>query len=95
MYAIRSYYVPPKPGLFREPGFAGPGLAVEVWELTDQAFGSFVAEVPPPLGIGNVILQDGSVVKGFICEDFARQSAQEITAFGGWKAFRAQGGAAH
>lgn len=79
--------VPAKPGLVRAPGSAGPGVEVEVWSLDEAAFGSFVAEVPPPLAIGNVELADGSSVKGFVCEPFAVGSAVEITHFGGWRAY--------
>ena len=80
--------VPPKPGLVREPGFAGPGIELEVWAIPTNAFGSFVAEVPAPLGIGSVELADGSTVKGFVCEAFALGAATEITKFGGWRAYR-------
>lgn len=78
---------PPKPGLVREPGFAGPGLEVEVWALPPAAFGQFVAAIPAPLGIGKVSLDDGSVVSGFLCEAHALAGAEEITRFGGWRAF--------
>ena len=78
---------PPKPGLVREPGFAGPGLAVEVWELPPAAFGQFVARIPAPLGIGKVTLDDGSSVSGFLCEAHVLGGAQEITHHGGWRAY--------
>ena len=46
-----------------------------------------MAEVPPPLGIGNVMLNDGETVKCFICEPYAVAGARtEITRFGGWRA---------
>ena len=79
--------VPPKPGLLREPGFAGPGLDVEVWGLTPAAFGDFVGAIPGPLGIGKLVLEDGAQVSGFICEAYALAGAREITSFGGWRAF--------
>ena len=80
---------PPKPGLVREPGFAGPGLEVEVWALPADAFGRFVADIPAPLGIGKITLDDGSAASGFLCEAHAVASASEITRFGGWRAFLA------
>ena len=43
-------------------------IAVRVDELGVEAFGSFVVEVPPPLAIGTVTLEDGSQVKGFVAE---------------------------
>lgn len=81
---------PPKPGMVREPGFAGPGLEVEVWSLPSDAFGRFVAAIPAPLGIGKVSLDDGSAVSGFLCETHAVAGAKEITRFGGWRAFLAE-----
>lgn len=76
---------PPKPGLARSRTTAQ--IAVEVWEMPLDAFGSFVAEVPPPLGIGNVQLEDGRWVKGFICEGIALEGARDITGFGGWRKY--------
>lgn len=81
---------PPKPGLIRQPGFAGKGLEVEVWKVTPAAFGRFVQNIPAPLGIGKVTLDDGSQVSGFLCEAFAIQGAEEITELGGWRAYIAK-----
>ena len=78
---------PPKPGLIREPGFIGEGLEVEVWKITPDAFGRFVQNIPAPLGIGKVTLDDGSQVSGFLCEAHAVSGAQEVTALGGWRAY--------
>jgi allophanate hydrolase len=80
---------PPKPGMVREPGFAGPGLEVELWALPQDVFGRFVARIPAPLGIGKITLDDGSAVSGFLCEAHAVEGAEEITRFGGWRAFLA------
>jgi allophanate hydrolase len=79
--------VPAKPGLVREEGFEGPGIEVEVWAVPENEFGSFVAAVPPPLGIGSATLASGEIVKCFVCEPYALNGAQEITAFGGWRAY--------
>jgi allophanate hydrolase len=76
---------PPKPGLVRAPGFAGQGIAVEVWALTAQNFGRFVAALPAPMGIGKVTLADGSMHAGFLCEAYALEGAKDITEFGGWR----------
>ncbi|MEK7392844.1 MAG: amidase family protein, partial [Fibrobacterota bacterium] len=84
LYALTGT-VPPKPGLARTGGTNQ--IELEVWEIPTEAFGSFVAEVPPPLGIGNVQLEDGGWTKGFICEGAAIESGLDITAFGGWRAF--------
>jgi allophanate hydrolase len=82
---------PPKPGLVRVASGhpAGTAIDVEVWALEPEAFGTFVAAVPPPLAIGTVELADGSWVKGFLCEPHATVGAEDISAFGGWRAWRA------
>jgi allophanate hydrolase len=77
--------MPPKPGLLRAAERQPNGIEVEVWQLTKEAFGSFVAEIPPPMGIGSLELADGSIVKGFICEPYALAGAEEITTLGGWR----------
>lgn len=77
--------VPPKPGLVKAA--EGASIIVELWDIPLARFGEFVAEIPPPLGIGNLQLEDGRWVKGFICEPWALDSAVDITAFGGWRAF--------
>jgi allophanate hydrolase len=51
--------------------------------------GSFLALIPPPLGLGSIELEDGSRVHGFLCEGHALQAAPDITHFGGWRAFLA------
>ena len=41
----------------------------------------------PPLGLGTVLLEDGSRVKGFLCEPAGIVGAEEITHLGGWRAY--------
>jgi allophanate hydrolase len=79
--------VPAKPGLVRTPGFEGPGIEVEVWVLSQEAFGSFVAGVPSPMVIGTVELEDGKRVKGFLCEPYALEGSTDITHLGGWRPY--------
>ncbi len=87
LYAIADS-VPPKPALvYSEEGAA---IALEVYELSVEAFGSFVVEVPPPLAIGTVTLIDGTSVKGFVAEPRALIGAKDITSLGGWRAYIAQ-----
>jgi allophanate hydrolase len=87
LYALDT--VPPKPGLVHTPGETAHAIEVEIWELTREAFGSFVAQIPAPMTIGMTRLSDGSVVKGFSCEPHALNGAREISQFGSWRAFRA------
>jgi allophanate hydrolase len=82
---------PPKPGMARTTGDAGGvAIEVEVWALSRDAFGQFVARVPAPLCIGSVELEDGACVSGFLCEAHALPSARDISSFGGWRAYQRQ-----
>jgi allophanate hydrolase len=86
----RFYALPDgkRPGLIQvEDG--GAAIACEVWEMPASQFGSFVAGIPAPLGIGKLELVDGSSVNGFICEGIGIADAQDITEFGGWRAWLA------
>ncbi|WP_051362375.1 allophanate hydrolase [Solimonas soli] len=86
LYALANTQ-PPKPGLAKTGD--GAPIEVELWDVPLSAFGSFVAGVPAPLGIGTLTLADGRTVKGFICEGWALADALDITAHGGWRAYRA------
>jgi allophanate hydrolase len=57
-------------------------------------YGSFVALIAAPLGIGTLVLEGGERVQGFVCEAEAAYGALDITHLGGWRAFVAQGAAA-
>ena len=83
-YALANT-TPAKPGLLRVAEPQPNGIEVEIWQLTKEAFASFVNEIPPPMGVGNLELEDGSIVKGFICEPYALEGARDITILGGWR----------
>jgi len=84
LYALAGT-VPPKPGLQRSED--GAAIALEVWSMPQDAVGSFLALIPPPLGLGSVELADGRWVHGFICEGHALAGAEEVTRHGGWRAY--------
>ncbi len=85
LYAMANS-TPPKPALVHS-GEDGAGIEVEVYALGVEAFGAFVAEVPAPLAIGTVTLDDGTDVKGFVAEPRALTGSEDITALGGWRAY--------
>jgi allophanate hydrolase len=87
LYALPGT-TPPKPGLVRAAA-GGGAIDIEVWELSAEAFGKFVAAIPPPLGIGTIELEDGSLVKSFLCESYVTDTAPEITTLGGWRQYMA------
>ena len=85
LYAMAES-TPPKPALVHV-GDGGAAIELEVYELGVEHFGSFVVEVPAPLAIGSVTLEDGTTVKGFVAEPRALTGATDITALGGWRAY--------
>ena len=76
---------PARPGLIRvEDGFS---IDVEVWALPLHYFGTFILSVPQPLSIGTLKLDDGSCVKGFMCEKWATETAEDVSHFGSWRKY--------
>ncbi|XUY28769.1 allophanate hydrolase [Agrobacterium sp. rho-8.1] len=88
LYAL-SGTTPPKPGMVRVDESDGGEIEVEVWKLTPSAFGTFVAAIPAPLGVGTVSLADGTSAKGFLVEPIALKGALDITDYGSWRTYRA------
>jgi allophanate hydrolase len=65
---------------------SGQPIEVEIWSLPPEGAGSFLATcVRPPLCLGTIELLDGSAVMGFLCEDWAIEAMEDITAHGGWR----------
>ena len=75
----------PKPGLVRAA--FGEKIGIELWDVPDERFGRFVASVPAPMAIGNVELETGTWVKGFVCEPIALVDAVDITSYGDWRTY--------
>uniref|UniRef100_UPI0018E02435 allophanate hydrolase-related protein n=1 Tax=Neoroseomonas rubea TaxID=2748666 RepID=UPI0018E02435 len=80
---------PRRPGLLRVAARDGASIAAEVWTLPAEGFGHFVAGIPAPLCIGTVLLNDGTTPKGFLVEPEGLAGAEDITRFGGWRAYLA------
>ena len=79
---------PHRPGLIRSTT-VGAAIEVEIWRVPLATYGTFVAHIPAPLGVGTVVLEDGSKVQGFLCESAAVGNAQDITQLGSWKTYLA------
>jgi allophanate hydrolase len=75
-----------RPGLVRDTN-NGKAIEIEIWKIPRQEFGSFVAGIPAPLGIGKVEASDGRWLPGFICEGYAVEGAREISDLGGWRQY--------
>ncbi|MEO6013111.1 MAG: allophanate hydrolase [Devosia sp.] len=78
---------PAKPGLLRVADGNGASIATEVWSFDAAGFGTFVSRIPAPLGIGTLRLADGTGVKGFLVEAEAVRGGEDISQYGGWRAF--------
>jgi len=80
---------PARPALVR-PGRASVGkgaVAVEVWDLAAAGIGALADTIPAPLGLGRLTLADGSDVLGFVADGLGVEGAQDITSYGGWRAY--------
>lgn len=80
---------PPKPGLVKSKS-NGAAIDLEVYAMPASEVGSFLGLIPAPLGLGNIELDDGTWVKGFICEPYAIEGAKDISDLGGWRAYMHQ-----
>ncbi|MBM9615600.1 allophanate hydrolase [Desulfobulbus rhabdoformis] len=86
MFALETQ--PPKPGLVRDTG-QGAAIEVEVYSIPLENLGPFVAQIPHPLGIGKVELDNRTWVTGFIAEPVVMEEGREITELGGWRKYLA------
>lgn len=86
LFALNDF-APAKPGLFRVAEGKGHAIETEIWALAPDKFGMFVAAIPAPLGIGTLRMSDGTNPKGFIVEAEAIKNAEDISHYGGWRAY--------
>ncbi len=76
---------PERPGLLRVPAGTGHAIALEVWSLPIAQIGALLAAIPAPLGLGTLLLADGTTPKGFLVEAEGVRGAEEISHHGGWR----------
>lgn len=67
----------------------GAAIAVEVWSVPAGSVAALLMQEPPGLSIGKVRLADGEEVLGVLGEPALCEGQREITAYGGWRAYRA------
>lgn len=84
LHALRTD--PPKPGLVHV-GAGGAGIEAEIWRLPAEGLGRLLTTLPRPMALGSVELADGTRVPGFLCEPGALAQAEDITSYGGWRAY--------
>ena len=79
---------PHRPGMVRDVN--GTCIEVEVWAMPEAQVGNFLQQIPPPLGLGKLELNDGRWVTGFICEPCGIEGAIEVTDRGSWRKYLAE-----
>lgn len=79
-----------RPGMVRVAPGTGVAVQLEVWSLPIEKFGHFMRLIPSPLGIGTVLLADGSCVQGFICESIGAEGGEDISALADWRKYIAR-----
>jgi allophanate hydrolase len=78
---------PSRPGLLRVAEGEGHAIGAELWSIPDGRLAAFMSTIKGPLGIGTVMVEEWGPVKGFLCEAYATVGAEEISGFGGWRAY--------
>ena len=65
----------------------GAAIALEVWAVPAAGLGTILLQEPAGLCIGKVRLSEGEVVLGVLGEPICCENQQEITQWGGWRAY--------
>ena len=78
---------PPKPGLVRQAE-GGASIAGEVWRLPAAGFARFMTGLATAMAVGRVFLADGRDVLGLYAQPAGALGADDITRYGGWRAWR-------
>ena len=65
----------------------GAAIALEIWAVPAQAIATILQQEPPGLCIGCITLADGTSLLGVLGEAYLCEGGQEITRFGGWRAY--------
>ncbi|MGP5930501.1 allophanate hydrolase [Corynebacterium glyciniphilum] len=86
MVALKT--TPGKPAI-AEAGPDQPGAVIsgELYSLTPAALARFLTDLPTPMALTKVELGDGRWVTGFSAEPQAYVSGEDITEYGGWRAY--------
>lgn len=83
----RGTAAPFNPGLVEAAPGAGLAIEGELYTLPSDAIPALAALVRPPIGLGQVRLEDGRRVHGYLCDPAAAATARDISHLGGWRAF--------
>lgn len=77
-----------KPGLVRAYGPGGAySIELELWKVPSERWGELMVQVPYPLALGRIELDDGRWLVGFVCDAGVVElgAVVEISQYGGWR----------
>lgn len=77
----------PKPGVVKVGRPRGAALEVEVWDLPEAAIAELATLTDPPVSLGQMVLESGETVYGYLCDPAGLGDARDVTEFGGWRTF--------
>ena len=66
----------------------GVAIALEIWQVPPAGLVQVLLQEPPGLAIGQVYLQNDETTLGVLAESITCEEQKEITAWGGWRAYR-------
>jgi allophanate hydrolase len=79
-----------KPGLIRVGPEQGSQFEVEIWRIPSEEFGAFITQIPAPLCIGTLELENGESALGFLCETIGVEGQLEISHLSGFREYLAE-----
>ncbi|MBD2040153.1 glutamyl-tRNA amidotransferase [Microcoleus sp. FACHB-672] len=65
----------------------GGSICVEIWAIPTNNLTQILLQEPAGLCVGKLLLLDGEEVLGVLGEAFLCEGKQEITEWGGWRAY--------
>lgn len=79
-------------GMIKVKDGTGASIYLELFRLPTENVGRFLDQITPPLGLGTLDLEDGGIVKGFICEGYVATAnsgfeVEDITHLRSWLDF--------
>ena len=90
LWTINDHY----PAMIRVTDGKGAKIAVEIWSVPATELAGILRHEPPGLSVGRIRLDDGTTAAGVLGEPALVEGHQEITAYGGWRAYVAAKGIA-
>ena len=75
------------PGMLRSEAGNARKIELEIWEVNAAGLVRILEQEPAGLTLGRVVLEAGTQVLGILAEPYLVEGRQEITSYGGWRAY--------